>query len=54
MRVVLYEVLNNFSEKVLGPALRSAGRRCYDLGNRLEGEALSEDKISPSLRRLAY
>ena len=54
MRVVLYEVLNNFSERVLGPALRSAGKRCYELGNSLQGESLSEDKISPSLRRLAY
>lgn len=54
MRVVIYEILNNLNEKVLGPVLRNTGRRLYEIGNKLEGEALSEDRITPSLRRLAY
>jgi carbonic anhydrase/acetyltransferase-like protein (isoleucine patch superfamily) len=54
MRVVIYEILNSLSEKVLGPALRTAGKRLYEVGNKLEGETLSEDRITPSLRRLAY
>jgi carbonic anhydrase/acetyltransferase-like protein (isoleucine patch superfamily) len=54
MRVVIYEILNSLNEKVLGPVLRTAGRRLYEIGNKLEGDALSEDRITPSLRRLAY
>jgi gamma-carbonic anhydrase len=54
MRVVIYEILNNLNEKVLGPVLRSAGKRLYEVGNKLEGDALSEDRVTPSLRRLAY
>lgn len=54
MRVVIYEVLNSLSEQVVGPSLRRIGQRLYQLGNTLEGEALTEDRVTPSLRRLAY
>lgn len=54
MRVVIYEILNNLNEKVLGPVLRTAGKRLYEVGNKLEGDALSEDRITPSLRKLTY
>jgi len=53
MRVVLYELLNGFSEKIVGPFLRRTGQRLYQTGNAIEGEALSEDRLTPSLRRLA-
>lgn len=54
MRVVIYEILNNIGEKVIGPALRTAGKRLYEVGNNLEGDTLSEDRVTPSLRNLAY
>ena len=54
MRVVLYELLNGLSEKVVGPLLRRTGQRLYSIGNTIEGEALSEDRPTPSLRRLAH
>lgn len=54
MRVVIYELLNNFSEKLIAPVLRRTGKRLYEIGNSLEGEGLSEDRITPSLRNLAY
>lgn len=54
MRVVLYELLNGFSEKVVGPFLRRTGQRLYSVGNALEGEALSEDRVTPSLRKLTH
>ena len=54
MRVVLYELLNGLSEKVVGPLLRRTGQRLYSIGNTIEGESLSEDRPTPSLRRLAH
>ena len=54
MRSVLYEVLNNFNERFVGPAFRNAGKRIYQWGNALEGESLSEDRLTPSLRRLTH
>ena len=41
MRVIIYEVLNNISEKIVGPALRRTGKRLYQIGNNLEGEYLT-------------
>jgi len=35
MRVIIYEVLNNLSEKVIGPALRRTGKKLYEIGNNL-------------------
>ena len=54
MRVVIYELFNGFNEKVVGPFFRRTGKRLYEMGNSLEGETLSEDRVTPSLRRLAY
>lgn len=54
MRVVIYEIFNNFSEKLIAPAMRRTGKRLYEIGNSLEGEILSEDRITPSLRKLTY
>ena len=54
MRVVLYELLNGFGQKVVGPFLRRTGQRLYSVGSTIEGEALSEDRPTPSLRRLAH
>jgi hypothetical protein len=34
--------------------MRRTGKRLYEIGNNLEGEGLSEDRITPSLRKLAY
>ena len=54
MRVVIYELFNNFSEKLIAPVMRRTGKRLYEIGNSLEGEILSEDRITPSLRKLVY
>jgi hypothetical protein len=54
MRVVIYELFNNFSEKLIAPVMRRTGKRLYEIGNNLEGEILSEDRITPSLRKLVY
>lgn len=54
MRVVLYEFLNNISQNIIGPSLRTAGKKLYEIGNKVEGEHLNEDRLTPSLRRLAY
>ena len=54
MRVVIYELMSSFSEKVVGPLLRNSGRRLYEVGNKLEGDSLSEDRVTPSLRRLSF
>ena len=53
MRVVIYELMSSFSERVVGPLLRNSGKRLYEAGNRLEGDTLSEDRVTPSLRRLS-
>lgn len=54
MRVVIYELLSNFSEKVVGPFLRRTGQSLYTIGNNIEGDSLSEDRLTPSLRKLTY
>ena len=53
MRVILYELMSSVSEKVVGPFLRRTGKQLYSAGNCLEGDTLSEDRLTPSLRRLA-
>ena len=35
MRVVIYELMSSFSERVVGPLLRNSGKRLYEAGNRL-------------------
>lgn len=35
MRVVIYEILNNFGEKFIGPTYRKIGKRLYEIGNKL-------------------
>lgn len=54
MRVVIYELMNSLNEKVVGPLLRQTGRRLYEVGSKLEGETISEDRVTPSLRKLSY
>lgn len=54
MRVVIFEILNNFRETIVGPAMRNIGKRLYTVGNQIEGEQLSEDRVTPSLRKLTY
>jgi gamma-carbonic anhydrase len=39
---------------LVGPFLRRTGQRLYSFGNSLEGSSLSEDRVTPSLRRLAH
>lgn len=35
MRVILYEFLNNITQKVIGPSIRRVGQRLYEAGNQL-------------------
>ena len=45
MRVVLYEFLNNISQNFVGPTLRTAGKKLYEIGNKVEGESVNEDRL---------
>ena len=54
MRLVLYEILSNLNERFIGPTIRTTGKKLYQLGSTIEGETLSEDRLTPSLRRLVH
>jgi hypothetical protein len=53
MKNIIYEIMVNVQEKLTGPIMRNLGRRMYQVGNKLEGDFGSEDRMVPSLRNLS-
>lgn len=50
LKGVLYFKLENFTSKVLGPALRKAGQRVFNAGAQYQGNLNYQDRLVPSLR----